>query len=333
MNKFKNIGLIVFTLLLAVLMVISLKPKERIQLYERSSLNKAINKIYDATVLIESRNSNSLKNTGTGFFYKKDNKYGYIITNEHVISDEVEIVTSKDERVKAEVLGKDEYLDLAVLRVDKKYAKQIAIIGNSKKSLLGDTIFIVGSPLGYDYRGSVSQGIISGKDRRIKVDTTSNDESLMKVIQVDASINPGNSGGPLLNINGEVIGIVSLKLVDGDIEGMGFAIPIEYAMNYIPTLENKKSIKFPELGVKIIDSNDTSELLKNDLDINQDTGVIVLENKNNLKKGDLIVKVNNNSIKDIITLNCELLEYKVNDKVKLTIIRNNIKRNIKVTLS
>lgn len=335
MNKIKNIILLVVAFSLGLLvMYIGIKSTNRTQIYEKTSINKAINKIYDATVLVEAVNGNAVKNTGTGFFYKKDNKYGYIITNEHVLSNyDVEIVTSKDERVKAEVLGKDEYLDLAVLRVDKKYVRQIATIGNSDKSLLGDTVFIVGSPLGYDYRGSVSQGILSGKDRLIQVETTNEEESLMKVIQVDASINPGNSGGPLLNINGEVIGIVSLKLVDDDIEGMGFAIPIEYAMNYVEPLEKNEKIKFPELGIKITDYNDTSTLLQNNIDINQEYGVVVLENKNNLKKGDLIVKVNNHQIKDIPTLNSELYQFKSKDKVKLTIIRNNIKRNIIITLS
>ena len=223
------------------LIVTNLYNPNRTQLIEKTSINKSINKIYDATVLVETYKLDTLKNTGTGFFYKKDNKYAYIITNEHVINgDQIEIVTSKDERVETEVLGKDQYLDLAVLRVDKKYAKQIAIIGNSEDTKLGDTVFTVGSPLGYKYNGSIATGILSGKNRQVEVETTDEDDWIMKAIQIDASINPGNSGGPLLNINGEVIGIVSLKLVDDDVEGMGFAIPIEYAMNYIDQLENNK---------------------------------------------------------------------------------------------
>ena len=156
----------------------------------------------------------------------------------------------------------------------------------------------------------------------------------MKVIQVDASINPGNSGGPLLNINGEVIGIVSLKLVDDDVEGMGFAIPIEYAMNYIGYLEKKEEIKFPTLGINIVESNDASALLKNDIDINQDNyGLVVLENKLGLKKGDVITKVNNIEVKDILSLNCELYQYKPKDKVELTYIRNGREKKIKIVLS
>ena len=222
--------IIISSFLIGVLVTITIisftpifKDNTRTKIVEKTSLNTSINKIYKATVLVEAYRNESLKNTGTGFIYKKDDKYGYILTNEHVISeDEIKVTLYDDREVKVEVLGKDEYLDLAVLRIDKKYVDLVATLGNSEKSLLGDTIFLVGSPLGYDYRGSVSSGIISGKDRMVKVKTSDNQDYIMRVIQVDASINPGNSGGPLLNINGEVIGVCSLKLVDDDIEGMGF---------------------------------------------------------------------------------------------------------------
>ena len=334
MSKKSLFPYLVVFLIGAFTMFLLIKP-EREEIFEKTSLNKSIDKIYDATVLIEAYNGSSLKNTGTGFFYKQDDKYAYILTNEHVISEgvKIDIVNSKDERVETTVLGKDEYLDLAVLRVDNKYAKKIATIGNSKDTKLGDTIFTVGSPLGYEYRGSITSGILSGKDRIVKVQT--NDEDwLMKVIQVDASINPGNSGGPLLNVNGDVIGIVSLKLVKTDVEGMGFAIPIEYAMNYTEFLEEKKEIKHPELGIKITDTTDTSELLKNNIDINQDKeGIVVLETKGRLRKGDLIIKINNNEVKDMLTLKCELYQFKVKDKVEITFIRNGLKRKTIITLS
>ena len=324
MNKEKIIPLI-FIVVLGIF-VLTRPDNTRNQTFEKTSLNNSISKIYDATVLIETYSGGSLKSNGSGFFYKKDNKYAYIITNYHVlVENDVEVVTSKDERVKAEVLGKDEYLDLAVLRVDKKYASLVATINSSKNSLVGDTVFTVGSPRGY--KNTVTTGIISGKDRLVKVEVN-NEDWLMKVIQIDASIKEGNSGGPLLNINGEVIGIVSLEL-----DGMGFAIPIEYVENYIKFLEENKKVEYPTLGVKITESNDTSTLLKNNIDINQEDGIIVLEDKNNLKKGDLIIKVNEKEVKDILTLKTELLSYKSNDKVKLTLIRNNIKRFIKVTLS
>ena len=335
MNKKNIIPLIIVFLLGAFSMFILIKPENRKEVFEKTSLNNAINKVYDATVLVETYNGSAIKNIGSGFFYKKDNKYAYIITNAHVVSNgvDIEIVNSKDQKVKAELLGKDTYLDIAVLRIDKKYSNKIVTIGSNKTTKLGDSIFTIGSPINSSYKGTVTSGIISGKDRLVKVDNEE-DEWIMKVIQLDASINPGNSGGPLVNVNGEVIGIVSLKLEREDIKGIGFAIPIEYAINNIEYLENNKKIKYPELGIKIAESIDTATLLRNNIDINQENdGIVVLENKNNLKKGDVIIKVNNNKVKDLLTLNCELIQYKIKDKVELTIIRNNIKRNIKISLS
>lgn len=329
MNKKNIFPLVIVFLLGAFTMFLLIKPEERNEIYETTSLYKAVNKVYDATLLIEAYNGNALKNTGTGFFYKKDNKYAYILTNAHIVSNavKVEIVNSKDERIKVDVLGKNEYLDIAVLRVDKKYSSKVATIGDSKDIKLGDTIFTVGNPL--SYRNTITKGIISGKDRLLEVD-----EDIIKVIQLDISINPGNSGGPLVNTNGEVIGICSLKLEKEDIESIGFAIPIEYAMNYIEYLENNKEIKYSELGIKLTESIDTSTLLKNDIDINQDKeGLIVLENKLGLKKGDLIIKVNNYKVENLLTLKAILLDYKTKDKVELTYIRNGKEKKIKITLS
>lgn len=340
--------IIISSFLIGVLVTITIisftpifKDNTRTKIVEKTSLNTSINKIYKATVLVEAYRNESLKNTGTGFIYKKDDKYGYILTNEHVISeDEIKVTLYDDREVKVEVLGKDEYLDLAVLRIDKKYVDLVATLGNSEKSLLGDTIFLVGSPLGYDYRGSVSSGIISGKDRMVKVKTSDNQDYIMRVIQVDASINPGNSGGPLLNINGEVIGVCSLKLVDDDIEGMGFAIPIEYAMSHIDSLEKKEEIKYPTLGIKMAEVNDSASLFSNDIDVNIDIdyGVVVLsidkdtDAINHLKKGDIITKINGRKIKNKAYLRYELYQYRSNDKVNITYIRNNHEKTSRVVL-
>ena len=125
--------------------------------------------------------------------------------------EKVTLVMSNDKTVDAEILGGDEYLDLAVIRIAREKVTLVANIGSSEDMKLGDTVFTVGSPMGYDYRGSVTSGILSGKDRMVSVsvsNSTSNDW-VMRVLQLDASINPGNSGGPLLNVNGEVIGIVN----------------------------------------------------------------------------------------------------------------------------
>lgn len=319
--------------------------QDKTQIYEKASLAPAVKKIYDAVYVIQVYKNEELISTGTGFIYKADEKYGYLLTNEHVVSksNDIKVVNTKDEEIKAELLGKDEYLDLAVLRIDKKYVSQISNIGSSEKMELGDTVFTVGSPLGYDYRGSVTSGVLSGKDRMvsIQVSNSSSNDWVMRVLQLDASINPGNSGGPLLNVNGEVIGICSMKLVDDNIEGMGFAIPIEYAMSHVKTLESGKKIKWPLLGISMADVTNTALLAKNNINVNNKVkeGVVIIDikegtgaAKSDLKKGDIVIKINDKKTKDIAHLRYELYQYNANDTIEVTYLRNGHEHKTKVTL-
>lgn len=319
--------------------------KNKTQVYEKTSLKAAIDKIYDAVVLVQIYNDDQLKSTGSGFVYKVDNKYGYILTNEHVVSDAktIKVVMSNDEETEAETLGSDEYLDLAVLRIDKDKVKQVANIGKSEDISLGDTIFAVGAPMGYDYRGSVTSGILSGKDRMVTVSVGNSTSSdwVMRVLQIDAPLNPGNSGGPLLNINGEVIGVCSMKLVDSQIEGMGFAIPIEYAMNHVDSLENGKEIEWPVLGITMLNTTDTMNLYRNQiiLDKNVDNGVVIIECQkgsaaadSELKKGDVIVKIDDNKVKNIAYLRYELYQHQAGDTIEITYIRDGKEHTTKVKL-
>ena len=320
--------------------------KNESQIYEKNSLAASVDKIYDAVYVVQAYNNDNLISSGTAFIYKVDNKYGYLLTNEHVVSkaNNIKVINTRDEEIKAEVLGKDEYLDLAVLRIDKKKVSLIANIGSSEKMNLGDTVFTVGSPLGYDYRGSVTSGVLSGKDRMVStsVSNSVNTDWVMRVLQIDASINPGNSGGPLLNANGEVIGICSLKLVDDNIEGMGFAIPIEYAMNHVESLESGKKIKWPLLGINMVNANDAATQAKYNIkiDTKNTTGVVIVgiqENtgaaKSDLKKGDIIIKINDRKTEDIAHLRYELYQHQSGDTIEITYIRNGKEHKTKVTLS
>ena len=319
--------------------------QDKTQIYEKQSLAPAVNKVYDSVYLIQIYKNSELASSGTGFIYKTDDKYGYLLTNEHVVSkaSEIKVTNSKDEEAKAEVLGKDEYLDLAVLRIEKKYVSQVANIGSSEKMNLGDTVFTVGSPIGYDYRGTVTSGILSGKDRmvQISVSNSNSDDWVMRVLQLDASINPGNSGGPLLNVNGEVIGICSMKLVDDQIEGMGFAIPIEYAMSHVEALESGKKIKWPLLGVSMAEVTDQAALNRNNIKINskQTEGVVVIDikegtgaAKSELKKGDIIIKIDDKKTKNIAYLRYELYQHNANDTIEVTYLRNGHEHKTKVVL-
>ena len=320
--------------------------KNGTQVYEKNSLAASVEKIYDAVTVVKGYQNNQLASTGTAFVYKADGKYGYLLTNQHVVSNcnKIMLVMSNDEEVEATVLGGDEYLDLAVLRIDKSKVKLVANIGSSENMNLGDTVFTVGSPMGEDYRGSVTSGILSGKDRMVSVSVSnaSSNDWVMRVLQIDASINPGNSGGPLLNANGEVIGICSMKLVDDEIEGMGFAIPIEYAMNHIESLENGKKIEWPVLGISMTNVTDTANLYRNGITISKDLteGVVVIkvvENtgaaKSDLKAGDIITKLDGNKVKNSAYLRYELYQHQAGDTIEVTYIRDGKEKTTKVTLS
>lgn len=320
--------------------------KNGTQIYEKNSLAAAVEKVYDSVAVVKGYKNENLVSTGTAFVYKTDDKYGYLLTNQHVISssEKINVVMTNDEEVEAKVLGGDEYLDLAVLRIDKSKVIQVANIGSSEDMNLGDTVFTVGSPMGYDYRGSVTSGILSGKDRMVSVSISNSTSSdwVMRVLQIDASINPGNSGGPLLNANGEVIGVCSMKLVDDEIEGMGFAIPIEYAMNHVESLENGKEIEWPMLGINMINVSNTAMLYRSGIKISSDIkeGVVVTDVVSNtgaakagLQSGDIIIKVDGNKVKDSAYLRYELYQHQAGDSIEITYIRNNKEATVKVTLN
>ena len=174
---------------------------------DETGISLAIGEIYDATVTIQNYKNNKLISSGSGFVYKKDSNNAYIMTNHHVIdgAEKVLITLSNDDQLEGIVTGSDEYLDLAVVKIDKTDAAKVAKIGSSENSNLGDTVITVGSPVGYEYRGTVTRGTLSGKNRMVEVSVASTNDFVMNVLQIDAAINPGNSGGPLVNINGEVI--------------------------------------------------------------------------------------------------------------------------------
>lgn len=318
--------------------------------YEKSSLAASVEKIYDAVVMVQTYTDDTLVSTGSGFVYKEDSNYYYILTNHHVIESGKKVVLTlyDDSTVEAKVLGSDEYLDLAVLRINKDKKLLVATIGSSTKTSVGDTVFTIGNPMGATYKDSVTSGVLSGKDRLVTVSTTSNSSSyssspdwVMKVLQIDASINAGNSGGPLLNVNGEVIGICSMKLVNSSIEGMAFAIPIEYAMDNIDALEKGKKIEWPYLGVGMANVTDTATLYSNDIALDSDIteGVVVIKvvdgsaaAKSDLKKGDIITKIDNESTKSVAYLRYALYQHKAGDTVTITYTRSGKEHTTKVTL-
>ena len=289
----------------------------------------AVEKVYDSVVTVKNYVRNQLYSTGSGFVFKIDNKYGYILTNYHVISggNEVSVVFTNNKDEKVTIVGYDEYSDIAVLAVDKSLILSTAQIGSSNDMRIGDTTFAVGTPVDSSvYSWSVTRGILSGKDRMVQVDNY-----VMSVLQTDTAINSGNSGGPLCNSNGEVIGITNMKLASSQIEGMGFAIPIEDAVKNAETIISGKKISRPYLGISIYDSNNY---------FNNTSGVYVESVEKNgaaynagIKSGDKILKVNGVEIANTSYFRYQLYKYNIGDKIKITIERNGIEKTLTVTLA
>lgn len=289
----------------------------------------AVEKVYDSVVTVKNYVRNQLYSTGSGFVFKTDDKYGYILTNYHVINggNEVSVVFTNNKEEKVTVVGYDEYSDIAVLAVDKSLVLSTAQIGSSNDMRIGDTTFAVGTPVDSSvYSWSVTRGILSGKNRMVQVDNY-----VMSVLQTDTAINSGNSGGPLCNSNGEVIGITNMKLASSQIEGMGFAIPIEDAVTNAETIISGKKISRPYLGVSIYDSNNY---------FNNNTGVYVESVEKNgpadkagIKSGDKILKVNDVDIANTSYFRYQLYKYNIGDKIKITIERNGSEKTLTVTLT
>ena len=290
----------------------------------------AVSKVYDSVVVIENYVSGRLYSTGSGFVYDTDNSYGYILTNSHVVSGatSLNVVFTNDEKVEAEVVGNDEYSDIAVLRVDKKYVTQVAIMGDNDKMRIGDTTFAIGAPLDSDtYSWSVTRGILSGKDRVV-----SSSSSYMTVLQTDTPINSGNSGGPLCNANGEVIGITNMKLASDQIEGMGFAIPIETALEYANQFTSGEDVRRPYIGVAIYDSAVSFFSSETEVVIESVEKDSPAENAG-LRSGDVITKIEGDEVENSSYFKYKLYGYDIGDTIKITVERNGKERTFDVKLS
>ena len=309
-----------------------------------TGISESVDKVKDSVVVIETYQRNTLAGTGTGFVYDTDDKYGYIMTNHHVIEGAatINITYSDDTETTAKVVGSDEYADIAVLKVDKDTIKSVATIGKSTHVKEGHTVYTIASPMGKNIRGNVTRGILSGKDRMVSVSINgSSADWIMNVMQTDAAINPGNSGGPLSNANGEVIGINSMKIVQNTIEGIGFAIPIEDAINYANSLREDGKINRPYIGVSMLNATSTMQLayagIRLDKDITE--GVVVVDVEKNsagskagLQSEDVIIKVGDNKVSDVAEFRYQLYSHKVGETISITVIRNGKTVDLKVKL-
>lgn len=317
-------------------------------------ISDAVSKLYDASVIVEVGTSeDKLSGWGSGFVYKIDDKYGYIFTNHHVVdgAKSIKIVLSNETEVTGELVGSDEYADVAVVKIPKDKVIAVAEIGKSEDVLVGDTIFAIGTPVSLEYSFTVTRGILSGKNRMVEMSSSakksyygqSGDSWYMNLLQIDASINSGNSGGPLANSNGEVIGITNSKLSSSSlsgasIENMGFAIPIEDALSVAEYLENNGKVTRPVLGVTMT-SVEGAEYNGVKISDSITSGAVITDVSSGstadaakLKKGDVIIKLDDYKIKDYKYLKYYLYRYRVGDKVKITYIRDGKEKTVEVTL-
>ncbi|NLC48548.1 MAG: PDZ domain-containing protein [Tenericutes bacterium] len=304
-------------------------------------ISEGIQNIYGAVVVIENYSKSKLIGIGSGFIYDEE---GYIMTNHHVIegADSIKVITMNSETITAELLGSDEYADIAVLKIDKKYAKDVAVMGKSEETSIGDTVFTIGSPMSSDYAGTVTRGILSGKNRMVEVavGSSSSNDWIMNVMQTDAAINPGNSGGPLCNVNGEVIGINSMKIVQSSVEGIGFAIPIEDALIYAEKIVSGEELKRAYLGIQMSDLSTPSYYLQGiSIDSSIVSGVIVVDvidkgpsKQAGIQKGDVINKIGSYSVKNVAELRYYLYKHEPNETVEIELIRGKTSKKVNVKL-
>lgn len=297
-------------------------------------ISDAVNNVYDAVVVVESVVKDSVISIGTGFVYKIVGNDAYVMTNHHVIenAERAQLTFTNGENVFADIIGSDAYADIAVLKVDKKFVLKVANLGNSENMALGDTVFTIGTPLSKDYAGTVTRGIISGKNRMVSVSVSGQTTDwIMNVMQTDAAINPGNSGGPLCDVNGNVIGINSLKVVEDEIEGLGFSIPIEDAVNIASHIENGTEIVRPYFGISMLDLSASYDLMLAGIRIdgNVENGVVVYQVENGspavnagLMRGDIITEIDGSKINNIAEFRYNLYKYEPNDNVEVKYYRD-----------
>lgn len=254
--------------------------------------------------------------TGSGVVYKIENGVAYIVTNHHVIEDaeKLEITLADGSKKEATLVGSDIWTDLAVIKVDADGIKTVADFGDSEVLKQGETVIAIGNPLGLDFYGSVTVGVISGTNRAVPVDLNGDgtEDWQSEVLQTDAAINGGNSGGALVNLNGDLIGINSMKIASEAVEGLGFAIPINTVIPIIQQLEGNGQVVRPAMGISLMDLTDIPAFYQAQtlqLPEGITTGVVVAEivagsaaDEAGMKQYDVIFEMDGQTIESVIDL-------------------------------
>jgi serine protease Do len=261
----------------------------------------------------ETQEADKQNELGSGVVYKKVDDSIYVLTNAHVVGNKKEqkITYGNDKITIGKVIGSDKFSDIAVIKAKVKGNQDVKPmkLGDSSTLVLGEPIIVVGNPLGNDFKGSVSDGIISGLNRHVPVDIDKDDQYdvLMNAFQMDAPVNPGNSGGAVIDRNGKLVGIASLKIDMDNVEGMAFAIPINDAQSIAKQLETKGKVNYPNTGVKIVNVADLDDAARSTINLPNDVnkGIVVadikkdsLGDKSGLQKNDVIVELDGKDVED-----------------------------------
>lgn len=273
---------------------------------------------------------------GSGVIYQKSGQGAYIVTNNHVVdgASEIKVQLHDSKQVKARLIGKDALTDIAVLKIDNAPGTKAINFADSSKVKTGDSVFAIGNPLGLEFANTVTSGIISANERTIDTET-SEGSNKVNVLQTDAAINPGNSGGALVNINGDLVGINSMKISSDQVEGIGFAIPSNEVKLTIEQLVKHGKVDRPSIGVGLINLSDIPERYKNDLHTDRTEGVYVakVSHQDEIKKGDIIIKADGKAIKDDASLRSYLYaNKKPGESMKITVLRDGKEKEVTVTL-
>lgn len=280
-------------------------------------------------------NSTESLGLGTGIIVSKK---GYILTNQHVVGENVSscYVTVEDgNNYKGKIIWSNSDIDLAIIKIETVF-NNVANLGDSNSINVGNKVYAIGNPIGYEFQRTVTGGIISAVDRTVKIKNDDETYSYMSdLIQTDATINPGNSGGPLIDENGNVIGINTIKITSA--EGIGFAIPINIIKPIIQKIELNGEFNEPYLGIFAYDGSVMAYIDEN---IKLSEGIYIEKitedgpaNVTELKKGDIITKIDNTSVNKMSELQEYIWSKNPGDGIMLTITRKDKEIEIKIILS
>lgn len=294
-----------------------------------------ISKLKNAGTSIFSENTENQLGLGTGIIVTEN---GYILSNEHVAGSKYSkcyITLENGKNYEGTVVWSDTSIDLAIIKIGAENLNCVNL-GNSDNIKIGETVYAIGNPIGYEFRRTVTSGIVSAKNRTIKIEEEEKSSYMTNLIQTDATINPGNSGGPLIYPDGEVIGINTVKISSA--EGIGFAIPINIVKPIIEKYKTTGNFEEAKIGMYAYDKEVIPYIKKNTSNTFQD-GIYVTQvtkngpaDKADIKEGDIITDIDNTKLNTMNDLREYIYTKNPDEEVTMTINRGKIKRSVVVKL-